>query len=215
MKKYIFLFFVLSLYYGCDKDKPSADPVPPEEKSCLTPFFDTKIKRLKEKVPIDTNYYVKGVFNGVPRTTNYYCLEDHSFDKNNIRNHKFLSQFIVHVCDSFYMGFTFLRLSYPYDLIQDKVRFSYYVDHGVTLFFVDNLQKYSDTNNNFYRESYFPFFPPGEFTSIHNYVIVEKISKDSIIEGSFEMDLVNAENNKMIVKDGKFRFKARPNSCSD
>lgn len=211
MKKYLLIILVITIYYSCDKDKPD----PPEEKYCLHPFFDAKIKRLERKAPNDTNYYIKGFFNGVPRITNYYCLEYYSLVENGVKYDKFLSHFVVHVCDSFYMGFSFLRPSYPYQLIEDKIKYHYNGNHGVTLFFIDNFKNYEDPNNNFYKETYFPYFAPGELTSIHNFVTVEKISKDSIIEGSFEMDLVNAEKSRMIVKDGKFRIKAKPNSCSD
>lgn len=61
------LFFALSFYYSCNKDKPELF----EEKFCLHPFLDAQIKRLNDKLPRDTNFYIKGVFNGVSRTTNY------------------------------------------------------------------------------------------------------------------------------------------------
>lgn len=52
--------------------------------------------------------------------------------------------------------------------------------------------------------------------SKNNFIVINKITTDSIIEGNFEFELDNESfTRKMIVKDGKFRVKASPNSCCE
>ena len=214
MKKYLLIILVITQYNSCDKDKPNPNPDPPAVKYCLNAKLDALIQDLKDKTVPDTNFYVKGVFNGVPRTANFICLEDYSFFRNGERQTlNFKLHFHIYKCDSFFMSsYRLLDRYEALNMVNDTFFYNKQIDHSPRILLADDLVK---LKNNTFDVDYDYFGLLGEYIMKNNYVTVTKISNDSIVEGNFQFELNNQSlSRKMIVKDGKFRVKVRPNSCN-
>lgn len=213
MKTYVFLLLLISHFYSCIQD--TSVLVTPEQKYCIHPTLDTLIKSWSNKISSDTSFYVKGIFNGTSRSTHLICLEDHSIFINSQRKTlNFKLQFHMYQCDSFFMSsYRLLDKFETINMINDTFFYINQIDESPRIVLADNVEKLKNIKNSIEYEHFGLW---GDFKSRNNYVVINKITNDSIVEGSFEFELNNEGlSRKMIVKDGKFRAKARLNSCSN